>query len=247
MDKENKDLEKTDVIEEENDENKLDDIDDVTRKIDLNDLYDGAVNNTVIIDPVTQNELLYKKRKPNITFIIILIAIIILLGIYYITNKSDFTRTDTDVASSKTTTTTKKSSNSGFINCKYNSKSDTETIDALYNFTYEEDKIVKRSFEYSLVNTSDVSSDVATNLEREYELLYTNNSTVKGFRTRFNKTSKGFTFSSNTTYNKVNFNDIKIEDNQTLLFIMPSLDDTALSVNNNYKKKGFTCTVTKEE
>ena len=36
MDKENKDLEKTDVIEEENDENKLDDIDDVTRKIDLN-------------------------------------------------------------------------------------------------------------------------------------------------------------------------------------------------------------------
>ncbi|MCI5732949.1 MAG: hypothetical protein MR296_02800, partial [Tenericutes bacterium] len=79
MDKENKDIEKTDVIEEENDENKLDDIDDVTRKIDLNDLYDGAVNNTVIIDPVTQNELLYKKRKPNITFIIILIAIIILL------------------------------------------------------------------------------------------------------------------------------------------------------------------------
>ncbi|MCI5732451.1 MAG: hypothetical protein MR296_00185, partial [Tenericutes bacterium] len=74
-----------------------------------------------------------------------------------------------------------------------------------------------------------------------------NNSTVKGFRTRFNKTSKGFTFSSNTTYNKVNFNDIKIEDNQTLLFIMPSLEDTALSVNNNYKKKGFTCTVTKEE
>ena len=71
MNKENEELEKTDVIDTETDD--VDNISDVTRKIDLNDLYDGAINNTVIIDPVTQDELLYKKKKPNKFIILVLV------------------------------------------------------------------------------------------------------------------------------------------------------------------------------
>ena len=61
---ENKNIEENEIdIIEEIAEDEKDNIDEdpgyVTREINLDDLYDGAVNNTVVIDPITNNEIFY--------------------------------------------------------------------------------------------------------------------------------------------------------------------------------------------
>lgn len=243
MNKENEELEKTDVIDTETDD--VDNISDVTRKIDLNDLYDGAINNTVIIDPVTQDELLYKKKKPNKFIILVVITILTLLVVYYITNKSDLPVNEREVT--PVTTSSKAAINNGFINCTYSSKSDAQSEDVSYMFTYKENKIVVQSFEYSVKYLTDSISDVAKNLKDEYEALYTNNSNLIGVSNKFNTNSKGFTYTSSINYDKVDFNQIKVEDTKTVLFIKPEENDTVKSINDNYTKKGFSCTITKEE
>ena len=69
---ENKNIEENEIdIIEEIAEDEKDNIDEdpgyVTREINLDDLYDGAVNNTVVIDPITNNEILMRSKKPNFT------------------------------------------------------------------------------------------------------------------------------------------------------------------------------------
>lgn len=66
-----------------------DEPDNITREINLDELYDGAINNTVVIDPVTHDEVLMASRKPNYTFLGVLLSILILLIFYYISNKTE--------------------------------------------------------------------------------------------------------------------------------------------------------------
>ena len=49
----------------------------VTREINLDELYDGAINNTVVIDPVTNDEVLMTSKKTNYTFIGVLLSILV--------------------------------------------------------------------------------------------------------------------------------------------------------------------------
>lgn len=49
-----------------NDEELIEDPENVTREINLDDLYDGAVNNTVVIDPITNNEILLADKSITI-------------------------------------------------------------------------------------------------------------------------------------------------------------------------------------
>ena len=37
----------------------------VTREINLDELYDGAINSTVVIDPITNDEVLLRQKKGN--------------------------------------------------------------------------------------------------------------------------------------------------------------------------------------
>ena len=86
---ENFDETKTEVFDSEeevldNDEELIEDPENVTREINLDDLYDGAVNNTVVIDPITNNEILLADKKHNYTIVGIIVAVIILLVLYYV-------------------------------------------------------------------------------------------------------------------------------------------------------------------
>ena len=55
----------------------------VTREINLDELYDGAINNTVVIDPITKDEILVETKKSNRKIIGILFAVFILLILYF--------------------------------------------------------------------------------------------------------------------------------------------------------------------
>ncbi len=245
MKKKEKDLEKTDIIDSK--EELPDDEADITRNINLDDLYDGAVNNTILLDPVTKDEVLISNRKSNNMILGIFLAIIILLGLYYVYNKSDLFTSDKPVTSKPTTTAPVVVNNdSGKLICSYQSKSDNETEEATYTFSYQNNKIYKSRFVYSVVILSDEKSVVEQDLEKQYEDLYTKNSSLKGFNVRFSKSSRGFSFYATTNYNYVNFEQITQEENKAVLFIKPTKDDTIESIKETYDKKGYSCTVNEE-
>ena len=83
----------------------------VTREINLDELYDGAINNTVVIDPITKDEILVETKKSNRKIIGILFAVFILLILYFVNNKLDVNKKNATVEPNTSTTpviTTKK-------------------------------------------------------------------------------------------------------------------------------------------
>lgn len=222
--------------------------DDVTREINLDDLYDGAVNNTVIIDPVSNNEILMSNKKPNIAILGIIMSILILLALYYIYNKTNLINKAGEVKNKPTTTiTTKKVTDKGTLVCNYSSKSDAEVQDVSFNANYISDKITNTVFTFNATSNSEPKSAVIDNLQSQYETLYLNNVTVTGNNIEFTKNSNGFTISITTNYDKDGYDNINIVDGQTVLYTKPKKEDTIDSLKKSYEDKGFTCNITYDE
>lgn len=245
--KENKINEEEEVLEELSEDDSKDS-DYVTREINLDDLYDGAINNTVVIDPVTNKEVLLSSKRPNYTIIGIIIAIIILLVLYYINNKTDFGRTTQDVEP-KTTTTEKKVEetdlyNNGTLTCNYSSKSDAESQSVTYVANYQEGIIQDSNFNYVVVTNTENTSAVVEDLKTQYENFFINNVSVNGNNVSYEKNNKGFTFNVETNYDREGFDGLIITENQTILFVKPQTTDTVQSLQKAYSDKGFNCTLT---
>ncbi len=236
---------KEDNIEEEIEINK----DDVTREINLDDLYDGAVNNTVVIDPITNNEILLSSKKPNYTLIGVILAVIILLGLYYINNKTNLVGTTKEVETktTKKSTTTKKITDKGTLTCTYSSKSDAETQNITYVANYLSNKVTNSNFNYVVVSNNDNKSAVVENLISQYETFYLNNVTVPANSISFDKNEKGFTFNIETNYEKEGYENLVVNDGQTVLFVKPTASDTIDLLKQSYTDKGFDCNITYDE
>lgn len=222
----------------------------VTREINLDDLYDGAVNNTVVIDPVTNDEILLSSKKPNYTIVGIIIAVAVLLILYFINNKTDIGRATKPVAPKTTTTTTipvAQEKKSGTITCTYASKSDAESQSVTLVANYEEDVLKSSKFNYSVVASTDVTSAVITDLTAQYENFFINNASVPGNSVTFDKNDKGFTFNVETDYKNADFTRVVITEGQTILYVKPDASDTPESLQEKYSNKGFTCAVTDKE
>ncbi len=235
--KENHDEEE--VLEEENS--------DVTKEIDLDELYDGSVNNTVVIDPITNSETLMPNKQNNYIFIILVIFSVIALLLYLLVTKSPFGNTTKEVVPETTKTTTTalpidKNNENGTLVCNYNSKSDAETQEVIFKAIYEENKIVSSEFKFSAITNFEGSSAIIEDLKSQYESLYINNASVIGSNMVFEKNDKGFTFENKTDYMNVDFSKIMVEEGKTVLFVKPALEDTRESLEKIYTEKGFNCT-----
>ncbi len=248
---ENKNIEENEIdIIEEIAEDEKDNIDEdpgyVTREINLDDLYDGAVNNTVVIDPITNNEILMRSKKPNFTILGIIIAIVILLVLYYVNNKSDFGRTTKNVEPKTTTTipVSRKEDNSGTLTCTYQSKSDAESQNVTYVLNYENSNLVNSNFNYIVMSNTDNQSAIVEDLKTQYEAFFINNASANGNSVDYVKTEKGFTFNVETNYQREGYNELTTLENQTILFVKPSLNDTFESIRKEYTDKGFNCSLT---
>ena len=229
---------------DDNNDNMDDDKDYVTREINLDDLYDGAINNTVVIDPITNKEVLMSSKKPNYTILGVILAIIILLLLYYINNKSNLGRTTTDVEPSNTTTTKKVQGDYGTLSCTYSSKSDAESQDVTYTANYENSQITTTNFNYVVIsNSNNNSSAVIDDLKSQYETFFINNASAAGNVVSFESNGEGFTFNVETDYSKNGFNELTIVDGQTILYVKPSKGDTAETLEDAYTNKGFNCTL----
>ena len=248
----NVELKNNDLTEENtNDENNkiVNEPDNVTRQINLDELYDGAVNNTVVIDPVTNDEILLAEKKPNYTFIGILLAIIVLLVLYYVYNKTNIARPTKNVEPKTTvekTTIKKTNSNNGTLTCTYNSKSDAETQRAVFVANYENNNLTDTNFNFVVISNLDTASAIIEDLKNQYENFYINNSAVIGNNITFEKNDKGFTFNIETNYDRSEFDKIIFEDGKTILYSKPSNTDTYQSIQDVYTKKGYTCVISQD-
>lgn len=237
------------TISENENENKeeVDASDAVTREINLDELYDGAVNNTVVIDPVTNDEVLLPSKKPNYTLIGVILAIVVLLILYYVNNKTELGGTTKDVEPKTTTTTTSQAntneSKTGVLTCTYNSKSDAETQTVTFVANYENDVLTTSNFNYVVVSNLDSTSAVIEDLKNQYENLYINNASVIGNNMSYEKDNKGFTFNVETDYDVAEFDKISVTPGQTILYVKPNSTDTYETLQAAYIEKGFSCTL----
>lgn len=250
--------EKEDLIDEEIKEEELIEEDsneelkeeNITREINLDDLYDGAINNTVIIDPITNNEILLATRKPNYTIVGIIIAVIILLLLYFVNIKTNLVRSTREVEP-KTTTTKKvvieEEKKSGTLLCTYSSKSDAESQSVSFEANYEEDILTNSKFNYAVTSNTDTASAIIKDLTNQYESFFINNAAVVGNNVTFNKTDKGFTFTSLADYKNLSFDSVTIEEGKTILYVKPTKEDTVKSLQEAYIDKGFNCAITNKD
>lgn len=223
----------------------------VTREINLDELYDGAINSTVVIDPITNDEVLLRQKKGNFKYIIIILIILIFLMLYYINNKMSIGITARDkkdkTTSKKVVTTTTIKNMKGTLSCTYSSKSDTDNQTLTYTANYENNKIIDSNFDYVVVSSGENVSDVIKNLMDQYEEFYINNVSVTGNNVNFEKNDKGFTFTVKSDYSVLKFEDIKLVDGKTVLYVKPDSKDTVDSVKEAYINKGFTCNMINPE
>lgn len=224
----------------------------VTREINLDELYDGAINSTVVIDPITNDEVLLRQKKGNFKYVIIILIILIFLMLYYINNKMSIGITAQDKRDKTTskkavTTTTTIKNMKGTLSCTYSSKSDTDNQTLTYTANYENNKIIDSNFDYVVVSSGENVSDVIKNLMDQYEEFYINNVSVTGNNVSFEKNDKGFTFTVKSDYSVLKFEDIKLVDGKTVLYVKPDSKDTVDSVKEAYINKGFTCNIINPE
>lgn len=220
--------------------------DNITREINLDELYDGAVNNTVVIDPVTNDEVFLPSKKPNYTSLGVVLAVIILLVLYYVNNKTDFGGTTKDVEPKTTSSSSVINSNenkTGTLTCTYNSKSDAETQTVTFVANYENNVLKNSNFNYVVVANLENTSAVIEDLKNQYENFYINNAAVIGSNTTFEKNDKGFTFNSETNYDSFDFDKLVVNEGQTILYVKPQKTDTYESLQEAYVSKGFNCTL----
>ena len=225
---------------------------DLTREINLDELYDGAINNTVVIDPVTNNEVLLENKKPNYALIGAVFAVLSLLVLYYVNNKTNLTKETPEVMPNTTTTapiisTTQKQKETGFLNCKYDLKSDSETSSVTYVLNYEEDLLVDSTFTYTITSNTDTSTATIDDLKNQYETLYISNAASLNNKFSYEPSDKGFTFTAVTNYKNTDFSEVNTEEGKNILYVKPSKEDTYESLKEKYEQHGFTCSLTGNE
>lgn len=223
------------------------DKDGVTREINLDELYDGAVNNTVVIDPITNDEILLPPKKTNYTLLGVILAISVLLILYYVSNKTEIGGTTKDVTPKTTTLSINKTepieNGNGTLTCNYSSKSDAETQTVTFIANYENNNLTNSNFNYVVVSNLGSTSAVIEDLKNQYENFYINNVAVAGNNVSYEKNDNGFTFNAETNYQTDGFDNVVITEGQTILYVMPSKTDTYDSLRKAYEDKGFSCVI----
>lgn len=218
---------------------------DVTREINLDDLYDGAVNDTVIIDPVSNSELLLHEKKGKHTALGVILSLIVLLVLYFVSTKTNLIKTDVSVEPKPTTTKAieekvikiKKET----LNCKYESESDTDKMTITFVANGINNEVNDTEFNYSMVLINDeTSSALLTSMQEEYEELYIKNMSLLGSTITFEKNEKGFTFISKSNYGS-DLEQFEIAENKTVMFKSPHKEDKMSALTDSYKELGYTC------
>lgn len=217
--------------------------DDMTREINLDDLYDGAINNTMILDPVTKNEVIIENNKRNYTFISIIICVFILLILYYVTTKSPLSNEEAKVEPSTTKVTVVTSKNSSNLVCNYNDKNENYSLTSSLEVNFENDKIVYNKLNLNGLLISELPTEDYNNIITAYEELYTLNSDNLFNKLTFIKEDKSFTFTSELNFEQEYL--ALVNTDKKYSFYKEYLEEDDIhTIKDAYTNLGYTCLIT---
>ena len=224
-----------------------------TKEINLSELYDGKVNDTLVIDPVTKEETFLEPKKNNF-ILIILLVMIVSLGCYYVYNKTNLLASITELKQNTTTTyqvaittstipTTTNSivdKKSGRLNCLYENKNDNETINSNIEINYEENLVSLTKFKLD-VTSNKTDLNTSTTLENDYQNFYIKNSSLYLDKINYTKNESSFSLLIDTDYSIIKFDDIVFEENKSYLYLKPVKDETYEDIKLKYETIGYIC------
>ena len=234
----NEELSKTKELEE-----NLNQEDDMTREINLDDLYDGAINNTMILDPVTKNEVIMENNKRNYTLISILVCALILLVLYYVITKSSLSNEEAKVEPSTTKVPVITSKNNSNLVCNYNDKNENYSLTASLEVNFIEDKISYNKLSLNGLLISDIPTEDYNNIITAYEELFTLNSDNTFNKLSFIKEDKSFSFSSELNFDE-EYLSLVNTDKKYSFYKEYTQEDTINSIKDSYTDLGYTCLIT---
>lgn len=217
--------------------------DDMTREINLDDLYDGAINNTMILDPVTKKEVIMENNKRNYTFISIIICVFILLILYYVTAKSPLSKEEAKIEPSTTKLPVVTSKNSSNLVCNYNDKNESYSLTSSLEVNYENNEITYNKLSLNGLLISEIPTEDYNNIIIAYEELFTLNSGNEFNKLTFIKEDKSFTFTSELDFSKEYMSLINTDKKYS--FYKEYLEeDNINSIKDAYTNLGYTCLIT---
>ena len=223
-------------------------IEESTKEINLSDLYDGSINSTVIMDPVTQNEVLIKEKKRYGIIFIVIIIVVLILGAYFIYFNTDLIKKDPVVKPKVTPTSTKKNINdeiTGDLNCVYTNDDEQEKLTSNIKFVIINSNVKLSDISINVISKIDTLSANAKNILDTYEKFYINNVSVIGNESQLEKNDKSFSLTMKLDYEMLDFESFILDDENIKLVVKPNHEDSYYSLSDNYVNLGYSCTLTR--
>ncbi|HOZ54223.1 MAG TPA: hypothetical protein PKY25_02730 [Bacilli bacterium] len=218
--------------------------------VNLDELYDGKINQTVIIDPVSKNEVIIKDKKPHFPFFAILAAIIVLL-IYFTYNKVDYigiiSKYSNMIFNKRTTTiTTTKKKVESTLTCTYTSLYNGINISNNIEIKSEDNVIITNSQDYSYTLTNDTNQLKYNEFITFFDSVYQKLNGITGINVEYNKEAKVFSFELDCFYDVADFtllgtpytNEVEYKTNLTM-----SKSDNINTIRNEYNAMGYICSI----
>lgn len=219
-------------------------------EVNLDELYDGKINQTVIIDPVSNSEVIIKDKKPHFPFFALLGALIVLL-IFFTYKQVDyisiFNKYKNQLFNKTTTivTTTKKKTEST-LTCTYTSLYSGININNLVEVKAEDNAITTNSQDYSYTLSNDINQLKYNEFVLFFDTVYEKLNGITGVNIEYNKEAKIFTFKLDCFYDIADFtilkdlytNEAEYKTNLTMV-----KTDTINSIRDKYNAMGYTCSL----
>lgn len=219
-------------------------------EVNLDELYDGKINQTVIIDPVSNNEVIIKDKKPHFPFFALLGAIIVLL-IFFTYKQVDyiaiFNKYKNQIFNSTTTTvTTTKGKVENTLTCTYTSLYNGININNTVDVKAEDNVITTNSQDYSYTLVNDANQLKYNEFISFFDAVYEKLNGITGVNIEYNKEAKIFSFKLDCFYDISDFtilkdiytNELEYKTNLTMV-----KTDTINSIREKYNAMGYTCSL----
>lgn len=219
-------------------------------EVNLDELYDGKINQTVIIDPISNSEVIIKDKKPHFPFFALLGAIIVLL-IFFTYKKVDyiaiFNKYKNQIFNDTTTIiTTTKSKVENTLTCTYTSLYNGININNNIEVKAEDNVITTNSQSYSYTLVNDTNQLKYNEFISFFDTVYEKLNGTTGVNIEYNKEAKIFTFKLDCFYDISDFtllkdtytNESEYKTNLTMV-----KTDTINSIREKYNAMGYTCSL----
>ncbi len=221
--------------------------------INVDEIYDGKLNQTIIIDPVSQKEVIVKNtRKPHIPFFSLILAILVLF-IFFTYKKIDYielinkytneilNKKDKEVTTKKATTI---KSEIRTLSCTYQALYNGITINNTISIKETDDVITTNSHTYNYTLSDQTFINNYNTFLTYFDSIYEKLNNTRGLNVDYNKVTNGFSLKVVGFYDILDFGTTSAtyeNENEYKSSLTMIKTDTIDSLKLKYETIGYTC------